>query len=38
MNELLNTAQTTLVFLDQENNKPMKAPNFVINKFKPYFN
>ena len=36
--ELLNTAQTTLVFIDQANNKPIKAPNFVINKFKPYFN
>ncbi|MAO71703.1 MAG: thioesterase [Flavobacteriales bacterium] len=32
--ELLNTAETTLVFIDSETGKPCKAPEFLINKFK----
>ena len=32
--ELLNTAETTLVFIDSETGKPCKAPEFFINKLK----
>ena len=32
--ELLNTAETTLVLLIQKLEKPCKAPEFLINKFK----
>jgi acyl-CoA thioester hydrolase len=36
--ELLNNAQTTLVFLDKESGKPMKSPENISSKFKHYFN
>jgi acyl-CoA thioester hydrolase len=36
--ELLNTAQTTLVFLDEPSGKPMKIPALLKDKFNLYFN
>lgn len=36
--ELLNTAQTTLVFLDESTGKPMKIPTTLATKFSPFFN
>lgn len=36
--ELLNTAETTLVFLDEKTSKPMKIPGLLEEKFNPYFN
>lgn len=36
--ELLNTAQTTLVFLDETSGKPIKMPVSLEEKFNPYFN
>ena len=33
-NELLNTAETTLVFVDLKTGKPCQAPMFLIDKFK----
>ena len=33
-NELLNTAETTLVFVDSEMEKPCLAPKLLIDKFK----
>ncbi len=33
-NELLNTAEVTLVFVDMKTNKPMKCPDFLLEKFK----
>ncbi len=35
--ELLNIANTTLVFIDKENKKPTKAPDFFISKISKYF-
>jgi len=32
--ELLNTAETTLVFIDVNTRKPCQAPEFLLNKFK----
>ncbi|MEK6614560.1 MAG: thioesterase family protein [Bacteroidota bacterium] len=36
-NELLNTGEVTLVFIDKKNNKPMGAPIEFIEKIKKYF-
>ncbi|MEA3495217.1 MAG: thioesterase family protein [Bacteroidota bacterium] len=36
-NVLVNYAETTLVFIDTKKNKPTRAPEFLINKMKPYF-
>jgi len=36
-NELLNTAEVTLVFIDKKNNKPIGAPVKFIEKIKKYF-
>ncbi|MBI4931897.1 MAG: acyl-CoA thioesterase [Bacteroidetes bacterium] len=36
-NELLNTGEVTLVFIDREKNKPMGAPAEFIEKIKKYF-
>ena len=33
-NELLNTAETTLVFVDIKTGKPCQAPSLLIDKFK----
>ena len=35
--ELLNTASTSLVFVNMESNKPCFAPSWFIDKLKPYF-
>jgi acyl-CoA thioester hydrolase len=34
---LLNTGETTLVFLNRETNRPTRAPAFLLEKLKPYF-
>ena len=36
-NVLVNYAETILVFIDTKKNKPVRAPEFLINKMKPYF-
>jgi acyl-CoA thioester hydrolase len=36
--DLLNIAQTTLVFLNEKTGKPMKIPFQLKEKFNPYFN
>jgi acyl-CoA thioester hydrolase len=36
-NDLLNTGSVTLVFIDREKNKPMKAPEWFMEKFRPLF-
>ena len=33
----LNEAETTLVFVDIKTMKPCTAPDFIVNKIKPYF-
>jgi len=35
--ELLNTGEVTLVFIDRKNNKPMGAPAEFMEKIKKYF-
>ena len=35
--EMVNRAKTTLVFLDKESGKPMKAPDFFVNKLQEHF-
>ncbi|HIA37815.1 MAG TPA: acyl-CoA thioesterase [Flavobacteriales bacterium] len=35
--ELINTANTVLVFLSKENNKPIKAPDFFVDRLKTHF-
>jgi acyl-CoA thioester hydrolase len=35
--ELLNTAQTDLVFVDKTSGKPMRCPDFVSGVFEPYY-
>lgn len=35
--ELLNTAQTTLVFLSREHNRPCPAPDWIKKKFEDFF-
>jgi acyl-CoA thioester hydrolase len=37
-NELLTIADTTLVFIDSETRKPIKAPKSFLEKLNPYFN
>lgn len=37
-NELLNTAETTLVFINTSTNKPCKAPSYFTDSIKKYFN
>jgi len=34
---LLNTAETTLVFVDVKTMKPSRAPESVVNRLQPYF-
>jgi acyl-CoA thioester hydrolase len=34
---LLNEAETTLVFLNEKSKRPVKAPELLVNKLKPYF-
>lgn len=36
-NELLNTGNTTLVFIDMKTNRPCPAPKSFIDKIKAYF-
>ena len=36
-NELINTGQSTLVFINQKENKPCKPPDKFIKKIKTYF-
>jgi acyl-CoA thioester hydrolase len=36
-NELLNTGNTTLVFIDMKTNRPCPAPKFFIDKIIVYF-
>jgi len=36
-NELLNTGDTTLVFIDSNTRKPMKAPSEFLEKLMPFF-
>lgn len=36
-NELINTGNTSLVFIDMHSNKPCPAPKSFIEKIKPYF-
>jgi len=36
-NELLNTANTTLVFIDMIKNKPTLAPTYLMDKITPIF-
>ncbi|OFX89105.1 MAG: thioesterase [Bacteroidetes bacterium GWF2_33_16] len=35
--ELLNQANTTLVFIDEKSRKPRKAPEELLNTLSPYF-
>lgn len=35
---LLTTGETTLVFIDLETNKPIKAPSYFMKLMEPYFN
>ena len=35
---LINLGETTLVFVSKETEKPMMAPDFLINTLKPFFN
>ncbi len=37
MNEALNTAETELVFIDKERNRPVKAPLPLLTALSPYF-
>jgi len=37
-NELLNTGETTLVFIDANTRKPRKAPIEFLNTLSPFFN
>jgi acyl-CoA thioester hydrolase len=34
--KLINLGETTLVFVDRETEKPMTAPDFLVDLFKPY--
>lgn len=36
-NELLTTGYTSLVFVDMNKNKPMRCPNYLLQKIKPFF-
>ncbi|RYD71876.1 MAG: acyl-CoA thioesterase [Sphingobacteriales bacterium] len=36
-NELINIGETTLVFFDMERRKPIKAPDYVIERLKAFF-
>jgi acyl-CoA thioester hydrolase len=35
--ELLNIAETMLVFIDANTRKPTKAPSWILDKMKPFF-
>ncbi len=35
---LLNLGETTLVFISRETEKPISAPDFLVNMLKPFFN
>ena len=34
---LLNTGQTTLIFLDRQTNRPTRVPTALLSRLKPYF-
>ena len=36
--KLINLGETTLVFINRKTEKPIMAPDFLINILKPYFN
>ena len=36
-NEMVNRAQTTLVFIDKASGKPIKAPEFFVEKLRAHF-
>lgn len=36
--KLINLGETTLVFVSRETEKPMMAPDFLLDILKPYFN
>jgi acyl-CoA thioester hydrolase len=36
-NTLLNTGITTLVFLNRDTNRPTRAPQYLVDLLKPYF-
>jgi acyl-CoA thioester hydrolase len=36
-NELLTIADTTLVFIDEKTRKPIKAPEYFLEKLNPFF-
>lgn len=36
-NELINTGNTTLIFVNKETNKPCRAPKIFLEKIKQYF-
>ncbi len=36
-NELINTGEVILVFLEKGTEKPCRAPDYVLNKMAPYF-
>jgi acyl-CoA thioester hydrolase len=36
-NELLNTASTTLVFVDEQSSRPVRCPQWISEKLKHYF-
>ena len=35
--ELINQAETTLVYLDKDTRKPVPCPQFILDLLKPYF-
>jgi acyl-CoA thioesterase FadM len=35
--ELINTASSTVVFIDNVTRRPMRAPDFFVDKLKTYF-
>ena len=36
--KLINLGSTTLVFLEKDSGKPIKAPDIILDVLKPYFN
>lgn len=36
-NEVINRATSIAVFVDMDSRMPMRAPEFIVNKIKPYF-
>jgi acyl-CoA thioester hydrolase len=35
--ELVHTGETTLIFLDMKTNRPVRAPQLLLDKLRPYF-